>query len=461
MVVQIGVYDLKHLTSSLLALADNNIMNLDDGSRLRALEKSQKDIIEVISKIRESEPRAGAIDKDTVKHLDKRGYTFYQVRARGKQIKCADYNDFLIELCKVYFPDKDISIREKRQNRSFIPTVRNIGDAWIMEFEKKIDNNVKGLTYGNFHALRGKYNKFIKNSSFASKDIRKITNHDCLLFYQSLTPVDEAGNPLTSESVFDGICTCLNYIFSEAILKNYTVIDVIAVKRAAKATKRISVKPKEPTKIWTWEEWNKIKEECQRRDTEKSRLIEIKGSTFTRSGEAVAFTPDIIDFDEGLIDIFRSMQLQICDDGEARPVLVNHTKGKRVIDETHERLVPFDVNGRIGQILKEQVEKHPDGFLFQNSSGRPFSEKQLCEELQSICKAAGVPYYRPHATRFLGVSILKKYAGMKNDEIKKITGHEHEDMPNYYDKSEELERIIPQSRRKQIIAALNGNGATI
>ena len=91
MVVQIGVYDLKHLTSSLLALADNNIMNLDDGSRLRALEKSQKDIIEVISKIRESEPRAGAIDKDTVKHLDKRGYTFYQVRARGKQIKCADY----------------------------------------------------------------------------------------------------------------------------------------------------------------------------------------------------------------------------------------------------------------------------------------------------------------------------------------------------------------------------------
>ena len=50
---------------------------------------------------------------------------------------------------------------------------------------------------------------------------------------------------------------------------------------------------------------------------------------------------------------------------------------------------------------------------------------------------------------------------MKNDEIKKITGHEHEDMPNYYDKSEELERIIPQSRSKQIIAALNGNGATI
>ena len=419
----------------LYSLRDSVNLCNDDGSRYMLMKNIESDIINRITEARSCEKRAGEISRENSQHIDNKGRVFYQTRAKGKQIKRSDYVDFLTELCKIYFPEENINLNSlKKENNSH--SIRNYGDKWLRSFQ--IDDSVRGKTYGNYRILKGKYDKYIKNSDFAQKDIRKVQNTDLYTFYKGLCK-----DKNLSETVFNTIVTVLSYIFNEAVLVNETVpADPIAVKNACKKKKELSfsrtiLQSKKSTKIWSHEEHDRIIEECQRRDDEYSRMIEVKFATLTRGGELSALKKDVIDFDNGTIDICRSIVLQKID-GVEKSVCVNHTKCKSEDDEDHTRLVPFDVNGRIGKILKDQFDKHPDSeYLFETTYGEPVSCKYLSDAFRDICSSAKVPYYSLHKTRFYGISVLREQ-GIPEEVIMTYTGQRTREMISHYDKSRQF-----------------------
>lgn len=433
----------------LYKLRDSVNLEADDGSRHILMKNIESDIIRRITKARCNEKRAGDISRETAQHIDNKGRVFYQTRAQGKQVKRSDYVDFLTELCKTYFPDENINLNSLRKGSS-AHSIRTIGDKWLRTFQ--IDDTVRGKTYGNFRILKGKFEKYIKDSDFAQKDIRRVQNTDLYIFYRNLCK-----DKTMSETVFNTIVTVLSYIFNEAVLMDISILaDPIAVKNACKKKKELSfsrtiLQSKKDTKVWSHEEHDRIIAECRRRDDEYSRMIEIKFATLTRGGELSALKKDVIDFENGTIDICRSIVLQRID-GIEKSVCVNHTKCKSEDDEDHTRLIPFDVNGRIGQILKEQYDKHPDSdFLFATTYGEPVSCKYLSDAFRDICLSAGVPYYSLHKTRFYGISVLREQ-GIPEDVIMTYTGQRTREMVSHYDKSRQFGNYRDDENIKKLLA---------
>ncbi len=433
----------------LYTLRDSVNLEVDDGSRHMLMKNIESDIIYRITQARCDEKRAGDISRETTQHIDNKGRTFYQTRAKGKQIKRSDYVDFLTELCKVYFPDESINLNTLRKGSS-THSVRTFGDNWLRSFQ--VDDTVRGKTYGNYRILKGKYEKYIKDSDFAQKDIRKVQNTDLYVFYRKLCQ-----DKVLSETVFNTIVTVLSYIFNEAVLMDINVhADPIAVKNACKKKKELAysrtiLQSRKDTKIWSHEEHDRIIEECQRRDDEYSRMIEVKFATLTRGGELSALKKDVIDFENGTIDICRSIVVQKVD-GIEKPVCVNHTKCKSEDDEDHTRLVPFDVNGRIGQILREQCDKHPaSDLLFTTTYGEPVSCKYLSNAFRDICSSADVPYYSLHKTRFYGISVLREQ-GVPEEVIMTYTGQRTREMVSHYDKSRQFGAYRDDETIKKILA---------
>lgn len=435
--------------NSLKRLRDSAILENDDGSIYVLMRSLESDIIQKIRDVRSSEKRAGDIFRDSVKHIDNKGRIFYQTRAKGKQIKRSDYVDFLVELCKIYFPDENINLNSLRKSDNSF-TIRAIGDRWIKSF--KVDDSEKGKTFGNYRILKGKYEKFVKNSEFAQKDIRKIQNSDLYNYYRELCK-----EKAISETVFNTIVTVLEYIFDEAVLMNINVAtSPMSVKRACKKKRVLSfsrtiLQSRKDTKIWTHEEHDRIIAECQRRDDEYSRMIEVKFATLMRGGEISALKKDAIDFQNGKIDVFRSIVLQEID-GVKKSVCVDHTKCNFEKDEDHTRLIPYDVGGRIGKILKEQCDKHPDSeFIFTSANGEPISSQSLSDALRKICASAGVPYYSPHKTRFYGISVLREQ-GIPEETIMTYTGQRTREMVSHYDKSRQFGNYRDDEKIKELLA---------
>ncbi len=435
--------------NTLFMIWDSVIINNDDGSRYMIMANIESEIIRKITGARSSEKRAGDISRDSVKHIDNRGRIFYQTRAKGQQVKRSDYVDFLAELCKIYFPDEVINLNKSRISENSF-TIRAIGDKWIKSF--KVDDSVRGKTFGNFRILKGKYEKYIKYSDFAQKDIRKIQNADLVVFYKEL-----CANKTISETVFNTIVTVLEYIFTEAVLMNINVMaSPMAIKRACKKKRLLSfsrtiLQSKRDTKIWTHEEHDRIIAECRRRDDEYSRMIEVKFATLMRGGEIAALKKDMIDFQNGTIDVCRSIVLQEIN-GIQKSVMVEHTKGKAVEDEDHTRLIPFDIKGRIGEILRDQCNKHSEGeYLFSTVYGEPISSKYLSDALKEICTAAGVPYYPPHKTRFYGISVLREQ-GIPEETIMTYTGQRTREMVSHYDKSRQFGSYRDDEKIKELLA---------
>ncbi len=128
------------------------------------------------------------------------------------------------------------------------------------------------------------------------------------------------------------------------------------------------------------------------------------------------------------------------------------TKGKAVEDEDHTRLIPFDVDGRIGTILKEQCEKHSDNeFLFSTTYGEPITSKYLSDALKEICASAGVPYYSPHKTRFYGISVLREQ-GIPEETIMTYTGQKTLEMVHHYDKSRQFGNYRDDEKVRKLLA---------
>ncbi len=435
--------------NTLHLLRDSVNLSSDDGSGDMLMKAIESDIVRKITEARSSEKRAGEISREAAMHIDNKGRTFFQTRARGKQVKRSDYTDFLIELCKIYFPEENISLNSLRKGSNAY-SIRVIGDKWISSFQ--IDDTVRGKTFGNYRILKGKYDKFIKDSDFAQKDIRKVQNNDLYAFYKGLCE-DKA----LSETVFNSIVTVLSYIFNEAVLMNVAVpANPIAVKNACKKKRELSfnrtiLQSKRNTKIWSHEERDRIIAECQRRDDEYSRMIEVKFATLMRGGELSALKRDVIDFENGTIDICRSIVLQKVD-GVEKSVCVNHTKCKSEDDEDHTRLILFDVNGRIGMILKDQCDKRSDGeYLFATTYGEPISCKYLSDALRDICSSAKVPYYSPHKTRFYGISVLREQ-GVPEETIMTYTGQRTREMVSHYDKSRQFGAYRDDDKIKELLA---------
>lgn len=435
--------------NTLYLLRDSVNLSNDGGSINMLMKNIESDIISRITEARRCEKRSGSINRESVQHIDKKGRVFYQTRAKGKQIKRSDYVDFLTELCKVYFPDENINLNTLR-NVSSEHSIRSFGDKWLQSFQ--IDDTVRGKTFGNYHVLKGKYDKYVKNSDFARKDIKKVHNADLRAFY-----IDLCNDKAISETVFNSIVTVLSYIFNEAVLMNISVIaNPIAVKNACKKKRELQfsrtiLQSKKATRIWSKDEHDKIIAECQKRDDEFSRMIEVKFATLTRGGELSALKKDVIDFENGTIDICRSIVLQRIN-GIEKAVCVNHTKCKSEDDEDHTRLIPFDLSGRIGQILKDQCDKHPNSeYLFTTSYGEPVSCKYLSDTLRDICSSVGVPYYSLHKTRFYGISILREQ-GVSEDVIMTYTGQLTREMVHHYDKARQFGAYRDDEKIKKLLA---------
>lgn len=445
----ISINSIKTQLYSLKFLRDSDNLTTDDGSKIEFMKNIESDIVRRIMRERSNEKRAGDISRKATQHIDNKGRVFFQTRAKGRQIKRSDYIDLLIELCKVYFPDENINLNslKKRVNTY---SIRAIGDRWIRSFQ--IDDSIRGQTFGNYRILKGKYDKFIRNSDFAEQDIRKVQNTDLYAFYKDLCMAKSL-----SETVFNSIVTVLSYIFNEAVLMGVSIsANPMAVKNACKKKRvltfnRTILQSKKDTKIWTHEEHDRIIAECRRRDDEYSRMIEVKFATLTRGGELSALKKDVVDFQNGLIDICRSIVLQKVD-GVEKSVCVNHTKCKSEDDEDHTRLIPFDVNGRIGRILKEQCDKRSDDeYLFSTTYGEPVSCKYLSDALRDICRSANVPYYPPHRTRFYGISVLREQ-GVPEETIMTYTGQRTREMVNHYDRSRQFGAHRDDEKIRRLLA---------
>lgn len=210
----------KELLYTLSALSQSANMVSDNAPIIKQMELTQNEIIKRINKERRAEKRALPISEAATKHYYKDGHAYYKVCAKGCQIKRSSFMDFLIELCKLYFPKENISITiGKRRNT---PTVLSVGTKYIEYIQQMADN--EEISWGTCSHKQSKWNTYIKGSDFAGQPIEKVTYPDIKNFYRSIT----AGRAIKRENL-RGVKTVINGIFDYAL--NDLGLDVVDPRR--------------------------------------------------------------------------------------------------------------------------------------------------------------------------------------------------------------------------------------
>lgn len=409
----------RELLNTLSALSQSANMVLDNAPIIKQMDLTQNEIIRHINKERRGEKRALPISEATTKHYYKDGHVYYKVYAKGRQIKRSNFTDFLVELCKLYFPGENISIiTGKRRN---IPTVLSVGTKYIEYVQQMADN--EEISWGTCSHKQSKWNTYIKGSDFASRPIEQVTYPDIKNFYRSVT----AGRAIKRENL-RGIKTVINGIFDYAL--NDLGLDVVDPRRVDTNSLKCEVSKKQS--VYLTEERDLIIDECLKRNDIYSKFFILMFCMPVRIGEVMGLMWDCVDFDNNRILIKREI-IRTRVHGKERFILVDHTKCRTEETQGEDRNIPVDSS--IMEMLKEIKADFPsERYVFVNGAENHLYPNKIYDHLRGLCQAVGVKYRATHKMRFWAVSAMYE-ANIPENVIMKYAGHKDVNTTRHYNRS--------------------------
>ena len=139
-------------------------------------------------------------------------------------------------------------------------------------------------------------------------------------------------------------------------------------------------------------------------------------TTAVRPGELLVLQWRDIDWQEGTATIWRTYTT----DERGRAIVGTTTKGKRSRVVT----IPQEALEALAGWRTEQKVIELPGWLWVNSQGGPLSPTAFARRHRAICKAAGIPYRTPHASRHTAATLMMG-SGTNPKVVREILGHKN------------------------------------
>ena len=409
----------KDLLDTLFCLYRSANMNPDNAPIIELMDVKVKEIIRLINKERSTEARALPISEENTRRYYKDGHTYYKVNARGQQVKRSDFTEFLTELCKIYFPFENITITTGKKKRAL--TVSQVGEKFLRDAKYMAEN--EETSWATYTHKQSKWNKYIKDSSFAKLPIEKVTYPDIKNYYRSITK----GRAIKRENL-RGIKTVINGIFDFAL--NELGLNVVDPCRVDTNCLKCEVSKQES--VYLTDEREKIIAECLKRQDICSKLIILMFCMPVRIGEVIGLTWDCVDFENNRILIKREV-IRTRENGNNCFKLVEHTKCRTEETQNEERNIPVDES--IMEVLKGVKRDFPsDTYVFVNKAGKNIYPSKVYDRMRDICNATGVTYRGTHKMRFWCVSAMYE-KNIPEHVIMKYAGHKDVNTTRHYNRS--------------------------
>ena len=283
----------------------------------------------------------------------------------------------------------------------------DIYDLWIAEREADVDVSSETVKRD-----RQRFDKHIRNHTFAHRSIDTITPKDIKDFLKSVT----SGRQITRREL-GAIKSLLIGIFTYAV--DHGVITVNPVLQVN--TKNLKCKPvNNSRKVYTEHERRMLLDHLATQpQTGYTLAIAFMFNADARIGEIKALHWYDIDFANRTVDIYREAVLRKDTDNKTRLQIVEHTK-----TEDGSRTQPLSKTAiAILQTTAALNSDHkPDDLIFTNAAGGILDTNKLNRVLRRSCDAAGIRYYSSHKIRFYAVSAMAK-AGYDIGTIMYNSGH--------------------------------------
>lgn len=277
------------------------------------------------------------------------------------------------------------------------------------------------------------WNRFFKDKSLASMDIRCIKSSHILRYFKR----EVCKNGEITQKAFMKAHTLLNMIFDYAM-----IMDIVSANPSR--TRFPGLKFAEPKdnsqEVYTREERDQLLSYLRNlpQQTVYSLSVQLAACLCLRLGELRALTWDDYDEDNGKLLIWHQI-VKVEKDGYKRsdidvPYTKSHSKKGR-------RWVP--VSTEAAKVLKQLRDLNGDRhYIIQSKGSMSITEQNFNEKLKQFCREAGVPYYSSHKFRFYGITALYD-AGAEEETIRQIAGHTTVDMTRHYRRSGDRE--LPKS----------------
>jgi integrase len=205
-----------------------------------------------------------------------------------------------------------------------------------------------------------------------------------------------------------------------SVLKLHNLIsaalkDAVANKHCAenvtsKLRPTVEVEEAQP---FTRDETNKLLDYAKRNGHRDSNLLCVAFRTGLRSGELLGLRWTDVDLSTGRLNVAQTLV-----NFGKRPKFGKPKNGKtRTINLANDAIAALR-----NQQVRLLAEGHPRPLVFPNTKGQPGNRNHLRERFQALCKEAGVPVLKFHATRHTFASLAIE-AGVDYKTIQKILGH--------------------------------------
>lgn len=299
---------------------------------------------------------------------------------------------------------EDAIVEDYKQNHEQRHKVYQLFEDW-MEYAREVND----LSLNSIDRYTNDFNKYIKNTKFAERDIKSITENDVIDFMESLVVGKEEKDKLTRKC-FTNIKIVVNGIFTYT--KSKKRVQCVSVRDTLQNIKfsdrhfKYSIK-KDSEEVYSDEEINKlvnhIVDSYLNMRYKKTRELGILFIVLTgiRIGELL--TLKTTDEDNGKLYIQRTL-----------------TKGKvRGKTTWFEKDYPKTIESMNGIELNDSAIEIWNWIRKQNMKNGIFSEYMFYEEgfgrlkichfertLQRLCKETGIPYKSLHKLRKTYSSIL-------------------------------------------------------
>ncbi|MCR5237022.1 MAG: site-specific integrase [Lachnospiraceae bacterium] len=319
----------------------------------------------------------------------------------SKKLNRNNYNDIIDELYEHYYGSTNDRI-----------TVREVYERMIKDYE---DNNKKNhLTLVHYKADWDKY-VVGKGAKWLDKPIAGVLSSQVFEFYSDLT-----ANEAMLKSTFTNVKTVINAVFDYAINND---IPCIKASEVSIKTLKFAQKDDKWKDVYTYEDKKKILSVCeQTKPTVYTKAVELMFCLDIRIGELRALRKEDVNMDARTIYIGHQMVDRQTDTANRHPVRVNIMKGGK---EAGKRYIPLS-DRAIGIIRWLNDHYSYSVWLLPNKTGKgPIYTNRFNENLERLCKKAGVKYFSSHGIRFHNISALYD-AGVEGGEIQRISGHTSE-----------------------------------
>lgn len=353
-------------------------------------------------------------------------YTYAYVNGKRKMIK------------KRHKEDLEEFIIQAEEN----PTIEELFDMWIKykeEHDRLVDSSL--MRYTNvFHHL-------IKNSPFAKKRIRELTEDDIYTFIQTILmdkdlSTKEYGNVKT---VLQGM---IRYARFE---KKYTSINISNFFGDFRVGKNI-LKKSEKTdaqKCFTDEERIRILELVDKKPDIRNLAIHLCFQTGVRIGELAALKWEDIDWENGTLHIQRIETRAFTQDTSTTQKKSYITVKERTKTESSNRYI--DLTDLTLETLRQIKELNPDGEYLFEEKHRRINAHSFRKRLYDLCAQANIERKSPHCVRRYEASKMLSN-GVDESTIKNQHGHtDIKTTKGYY----QFDIQQKAERKKQIEQAIN------